>query len=283
MGGGAQYLFNAFWMYDGGTVSQPQVTSTNTFARKLTINNYCNTDIWFAFNGAISRKGCSDKNPCAKDSICNKTADAGKGLCYFTDPLTTKGGLRLGAMTALKPTTTSVLVADKDTKDGVIWSGNIAGRTGCTGSACDTADCNSNGGDKACPPGNNFSLPTTQVALTLMHSAEDKYSIQAGNGINLSVSVGPTDPSKTTPAYNANQPYYCATPGSADASKIFSACSWKLTPPAYPNASSAVDYVWVKPGIGGADSPGERPRERLNRSHSRARGRAAHPYCSAGP
>ena len=103
-------------------------------------------------------------------------------------------------------------------------------------------------------------LPATIAEFTLMRSAEDKYAIQAGNGINLSMSMGPTHPDKTTPAYNANHPYYCATPGSADAGKIFNACSWMLKPPAYPNASNATDYIWVKPGVGGACSTKACPR-----------------------
>lgn len=247
------YTVFATYTYDGGVLI-PSTTTTATFARKLTINNYCGTDVWFSFNGAPARKGCSDKNPCAQGSTCNKDADGGKGICYFTNPLPAKGGLHLGPMTELKPTTTSILVPDMDAKNTTIWSGSIAGRTGCSGKSCETADCDSSGGDKSCPPGNSFKLPATLAELTLMRSVEDKYSIQAGNGINLSMSMGPTNPDKTTPAYNSSKPYYCATPGSADASRIFNACSWMLKPPAYPNASSAVDYVWVKPGTGGACS-----------------------------
>jgi len=248
------FTFNAFWSYDGGTVSQPQVTSTNTFARKFTIKNYCSKDVWFSFNGAPVRKGCSDKHPCDKGSVCNKEADGGKGVCYWANPIPSKGGLHLGPMTELNPTSVEVLVPDLDKKNATIWSGSIAGRTGCKGSNCETADCNSNGGDKACPPGNPFTLPATTAEFTLNRTTEDKYSIQASHGVNLSLSIGPTNPDKTTPAYNGNNPYYCATPGSADASRIFKSCSWMLKPPAYPNASSAVNYVWVAPGKGGVCS-----------------------------
>jgi len=251
------YTVSAFYNYTGGpAVPNPVTTSTTThaFARKLTINNYCGKDVWFSFNGAPARKGCSDKNPCARGSTCNKDADDGKGICYFTNPLPAEGGLHLGPMTELKPTTASIFVPDLGVNNTTIWSGSIAGRTGCSGKSCETADCNSSGGDKSCPPGNNFSSPATLGELTLNRSVEDKYSIQVGNGINLSMSIGPTNPDKTTPAYNSSNPYYCATPGSADASRIFNACSWMLTPPAYPKASSAVDYVWVKPGMGGACS-----------------------------
>lgn len=248
------YTVTAIYSYTGDFVVVTASTTT-TFARKFNIVNYCGGDVWFSFNGAPTRKGCSDKNPCANGSVCNKDADNGKGVCYWAQPMLAKGSsLHLGPMTALKPTTATVMVPDLDKKNSMIWSGSVAGRTGCKGSNCETADCNSGSGDKACPPGNKFNLPATTAEFTLNRSKEDKYSIQAANGVNLSMSMGPTNPDKTTPAYNGNNPYYCATPGSADASRIFKSCSWMLKPPAYPNASSAVNYVWVTPGKGGACS-----------------------------
>jgi len=246
------YIVSSTYTYTGGLLTASTTTTTAAF-RTFTINNYCSTDVWYAFNGAPVRKGCSNKNPCPKGSMCNPAADSGAGVCYWKNPLPTKGDVHLGPMTGTMPTTSKVLVSDMNPANTTLWSGSFAGRTGCDGSkACETADCNSGGGNKACPPGNAFTLPATTAQFTLMRNAEDTYSVQAGNGINLSLSMGPTDPTKTTPAYRASTPFYCAIPGSANASNIFSACSWIIKPPAYPDAGSAVDYVWVKPGMGGA-------------------------------
>lgn len=239
----------SLFTYDGGNVLATTST-TVSFARKLTINNYCGKDVWFAFNGAEVRKGCSDKNPCPTGSMCNAEADNGKGVCYWKNPVSDKNDFHLGAMTGITPTTATVMIPDLNKDNKTIWSGSLAGRTGCSGKQCDTADCGS--GDKACEPGRGFAMPATAAQFTLMRDAADKYAINAGNGINVSMSMGPTHPDKTTPAYDANSPYYCATPGSADASRINSACSWVLNPPGYPNAGSAADYSWVKPGTGGA-------------------------------
>ena len=247
------YIVYATYTYTGGNVVA-QTTGATAFARKLTLNNYCGTDVWYAFSGAPVRNGCSDKNPCPNGSVCSPAADGGKGVCYWKSPIVSKGSLHLGAMTGMKPSTAIVLVPDLDPKNGTIWSGSIAGRTGCVGKACETADCNSGGGDKSCPAGNTFAAPATTAQFILMRNAEDRYSIQAGNGINLTMSMGPTNPEKTTPAYNANAPYYCATPGSADASRIFNACSCILKPPANTDAGTSAGYPWVKAGKGGACS-----------------------------
>ncbi|VVC76289.1 hypothetical protein AQUSIP_15980 [Aquicella siphonis] len=241
----------SLFTYDGGNVLASTSTSV-AFARTFTINNYCGKDIWFAFSGAEVRKGCSDKSPCPTGSMCNAEADNGKGVCYWKNPVSDKNDFHLGPMTGTTPSTAKVMIPDLNKDNQTIWSGSLAGRTGCSGKQCETADCGS--GDKTCPPGNRFSLPATTAQFTLMRDAADHYAISAGNGINVSMSMGPTHPDKTTPAYDASSPYYCATPGSADASRIFSACSWVLNPPGYPNAGSAVDYAWVKPGVGGACS-----------------------------
>lgn len=228
----------ATYNYDASLVTVDQPT-TVAFARKFTVNNYCGKDVWFSFKGGIARKGCSDKNPCASGSTCDKDANDGKGICYWENPKPSKGSLHLGPMTELKPVTAEVMLQDINPKSSTIWSGSVAGRT----------DCNINSGDQNNCPDHKFNLPVTTAEFTLKRDAEDHYSIQAGKGVNLSMSMGPTN---TT--YHADQPYNCGTPGSADASRIFKACSWMLKPPAYPNASSAMDYVWVKPGVGGACS-----------------------------
>ncbi|MBX3709676.1 MAG: hypothetical protein KIT56_03915 [Gammaproteobacteria bacterium] len=247
--------FYSSWTYSGGTVSiNPIHTEVVTFARKLTLNNYCSTDVWYAFSGAPVRKGCSDKNPCPTGSTCNAGAENGKGVCYWTNPSPGKEGFHLSPMKGSTPTTATVLIPDKDPANYTVWSGSFAGRTGCKDKTCETADCNSGGGDKSCAPGNAFTLPATFAQFILKRNAADSYSVHAENGVNLSMSMGPTDPTKTTPAYQASRPDYCATPGSSDASRIFKACSWTLKPPAYPNASSAVNYVWVQAGSGGACS-----------------------------
>lgn len=245
------YTVYSVYTYNGGIVTASTSTAT-PFARMFTVKNYCNKDIWFSFNGAEVRKGCSNNNPCPTGSMCKSDADNGKGVCYWKNPISVKSDLHLAPMTDNKPTSTKVYVPDMDQKNKTIWSGNVTGRTGCEGKSCETADCNSDGGEKACPAGNLTVGPATSAQFTLMRESEDQYAISTAEGVNVGMSMGPTYPDQATLTAEASAPQYCETAGSALPSRTNKACSWKLTPPANDVKGNAIDYVWVKPGVGGA-------------------------------
>lgn len=111
------------------------------------------------------------------------------------------------------------------------FNGDIAGRTNCTSTGCETADCG--GGVGACTHG--FAQPATQAEFTINSNGTDVYDVEVINGFNLSMSITPSVSS------SANNPYFCGTPGAVTPSPGFSGCSWQYNPP-------LVEYQWVKNG-----------------------------------
>jgi|GEM_PF-2929104 len=111
------------------------------------------------------------------------------------------------------------------------WSGVIAGRTNCVNGSCDTADCG--GGAGACVHG--FSQPATQAEFTLNPTGTDFYDVEVINGFNIPISITPSATSQ------ANNPYFCGSPGAASPSAGLGACSWQFAPP-------LVEYQWVTNG-----------------------------------
>lgn len=111
------------------------------------------------------------------------------------------------------------------------WSGVIAGRTNCSSSGCQTADCG--GGTGRCAHG--FNPPATQVEFTMNANGYDNYDVEVINGVNVPISVAPDINTK------ASDPYYCGAPGATSPSPGLGACSWNLNPP-------LVEFNWVTNG-----------------------------------
>lgn len=200
-------------------------------SRVFTIANHCTADVWFSFNGGRVQDKCATDRDCPIGSQCNPKANAGLGACYWKNPTPVNNELRLKSGDS-----TTVLVSDVNSALNTIWTGVIAGRTGCLGdSTCETADCDSGGGSKSCPPGKAFKTPVTEAQFTLIRDAADIYRVQAIHGVNLPVSIGPT-----MTASPAGQPYVCGNPGSAVPNNpLLGSCTWDFNPPNN-------DYIWVK-------------------------------------
>lgn len=164
-------------------------------ARDFTVVNNCDYPVWFGFvNGATSAK----LFPADHD--------------YKLEP---KGGKK------------SVPIPDGG------WSGVIGGRTNCTSSGCQTADCGAADGTGDCVHG--FMQPATQAEFTLIPTSVDFYDVEIINGVNLPISITPSAPA------NVSDPYDCGSPGAVTPSVGLGACSWKLNPP-------LVEYYWVTDG-----------------------------------
>ena len=142
----------------------------------------------------------------------------------------------LGPANSPKPNDGDYLITPGGSKTltiptGVWPSVVIAGRTGCEGGSCKTADCG--GGTGGCTHG--FAQPATQAEFTMNSNGVDTYDVEVINGINLPISVTPDV------AANASNPYFCGAPGAPTPSPGLGACSWTFTPP-------SVEYFWVTSG-----------------------------------
>lgn len=210
--------------------------TTGAQVRNFTLVNKCLIPVSFGFNGGAipNSPTCSSDAGCPHGSRCNSTTKA----CYYTNPVPVNGQYTLA------PNASSIVTITDFSNLSAIWSGGIAGRTGCgvTG-ACETADCGSNGANKACPVGQGFANPATLAEMTLERTITDTYDITAINGVNVGVSMGPTN---NTPA--STQPYICGNPGGAIANNVqMGNCDWNLS--AYTPVPAST-YVYVKDTTG---------------------------------
>lgn len=219
-------------------------TSTNT-VRTITFVNNSSTTLWFGLvGGAVNANPCTTNNDCAQGSLCNPSANSGAGECFYANPVPVNGSYQLAPSAS-----NTVLIPDYGLQ--YVWSGNMAARTGatCATGTCDTADCASGGGNNGCPVGRGFDQPATLSEFTLQRNTVDSYDVSIINGVNLGNEITPTTnytfTSNGIPAYN------CQSPGnpSAVSSLGLGACNWStgFSPPAFPSATSATSYVYVKP------------------------------------
>lgn len=220
--------------YSGGTVS----TSTSTkmvdpgLGRIITFINNCDQDVWFGARGGVADDICVDDSDCPVGSKCKPEDDEGAGVCYWPNPApqSPRGEYQLNANGGAN----YIVTLDFDPEVNVIWSGDFAGRTNCIGNHCQTADCHSEGGEHECPLGIDFDKPATIARMTLVRNAADTYKVDASHGINLPLSISPTNRSAST-----MHPYVCGSPGAMEPShNSLGACTWSLTPPSN-------DYVRV--------------------------------------
>ena len=79
--------------------------------------------------------------------------------------------------------------------------------------------------------------PAAQAEFTLARDNIDFYDVEVINGVNIPISMGPTN----TPAGGSSDPYFCGNPGSKHPLSGMGACTWDLKPP-------ASEYNWVKAG-----------------------------------
>lgn len=207
--------------------------------RTITFVNNCGYDVWFGLvSGNINNNGCQTTSDCPPHAICNPSANHGAGYCFYPAPAPSNGNYHLTASGGTNTATIS------DYGFQFVWSGNIAGRTSCTGSGCTTADCG--GGTGACPTGSGFQQPATLAEITMLRASVDSYDISILNGANVPLQLTPTTnytfANDFTPAE-----YNCTSPGKVSQSNGLGGCSWVFDPTASPTPAPAYRYRYVTP------------------------------------
>ncbi len=205
--------------------------------RTFTLINNCTQDIWFgAVSANINGNGCKSNSDCTYPSICNTGANSGAGYCFYPAPAPVNGVYQItangGTNTALIP----------DYGFPFVWSGNMAGRTVCTGAGCQTADCG--GGTGACPAGSGFNQPATLAEFTLQRSTVDNYDISILNGTNVGIQTTPTTNFSFANGFSPSE-YNCGSPGKVVQTNGLGGCSWIFDPTASPTPAPAYRYRYV--------------------------------------
>ncbi|MFZ4077565.1 MAG: hypothetical protein ACOYKA_06235, partial [Legionellaceae bacterium] len=228
----ALLISNAFIM--NGTNPLPPADSYRT----ITFKNSCNSTLWFgSITGAAPTKnvltggaidcsgntGDAGKQACVSaggacysrinapdaclSQACQSDADcvtgascyAAKGKCFWINPKPSNQSFELtpGLINTFK-------IPEYESNGlGVVWSGALGGRTGCTTGACTSALCTS-GSESAqgvCSLGVGFQQPATQAEPTFItyptgstpSTPVDAYDVTVINGANLPMSMYPTN------------------------------------------------------------------------------------------
>ncbi|RDI48866.1 thaumatin family protein [Aquicella lusitana] len=218
------------------------ISGSSAGKRTFTFVNKCPYKVWFAFNGGGQINGCATNADCdAKPGVqpgtfaCNPSANAGAGICFWVNPAPANGNYELAAKTGTNVVLLTERVYKPTPTQPIVWSGNIAGRTGCSSGVCETADCGG-GGTGACNVGVSFNQPAMQAEPTFQTDI-DFYDITSINGINVPMSIEPLN--ATRDSFN---PYTCGSTGvtanQTASGGTIGGCSWNFSPP-------SLAYVWV--------------------------------------
>lgn len=218
--------------------------------RTITFKNLCSFPVWFSFTGGATGSNCPGGTTaeCVSADGANSDCNPDTKTCFWVlkSPdnnyqLTPNGGTKVVPFT---PTL--------GRPDGIVLSGNVSGRTGCSSSTdpnnpliCETAGCIANS-DGGCKPGRGPQPPASLAEFTLLGQitggvAVDTYDISIIDGVNVPVEMAPDSnhgPLVTT------DPYWCGNPGGASpATANLGKSSWQFNPPSN-------DYIFVAPGGG---------------------------------
>lgn len=237
-----------------GSLSASPVTSsvinnnTGHGTRTFTFVNNCSQKVWFYMNGGgAGIWGCTTDATCdtlsgvAGAFACDPTAFNAKtgqhGQCFWKSPKPANGNYELAATNGMNTVILTEYVYSPTPPQPEVWSGNIAGRTGCNGSSCATADCGAGSG--ACPVGRGFSQPAMQAEPTFQTN-KDSYDITGINGINVPMSIEPLNATQ-----DPTNPYTCGSPGittdQVATGGTIGGCPWTFTTP-------SLAYNWVAEG-----------------------------------
>ncbi len=260
----ASYILN--FKYGNGratTLSSPPVffsfasgQQMTSASRTLNFTNHCGYDVWLGINAGATNsiKPASatptDLQSCLTDSNCypgSTCQDAGGGLkhCFWKNPPTANGQYKLAKAGGTNTLTLPVY----DNGIEPVWSGGIAGRTGCTDTACETGDCVDplkSGHAGACQLTKGFTAPVSTVEFTLLgtnttvytntansNTAVDTYDATIINGVSTPVSMTPANGVWA----GRSKPYRCGSAGASTNARSSAACNW--------NGFVAPDYTYV--------------------------------------
>lgn len=239
------------YTYASTTISAEATTSsiitTSAYpVRTITFVNHCSQTIWFgAVGGNVNYNGCKTDTQCPAGSYCNPTAVGTNGTvggCFYSSLPPANGNYELA--TSGPTQTNTVTIIDYGLQ--YPWNGNVAGRTLCSGSFCQTGDCGN--GTGGCPIGVSFSQPVTLGELTLLRSVgTDSYDVSILNGTNVAMELTPTTTGTFNPASGGTlTEFSCTSPGNPHPSGVspndLAACPWTFAPP-----SPAYKYTYVNP------------------------------------
>lgn len=206
--------------------------------RHYTFVNNCGTDVWFGLvSSNVNGNPCKTNSDCPSPSVCNPAANKGAGYCFYPTPTPANGNYQLTA-----GSTNTAAITDYGFQ--YVWSGNLAGRTGCSGATCATADCG--GGSGACPVGQGFSQPASLGEFTLQRSTIDSYDISILNGTNIGIQVTPTTNYSFANGFSPAE-YNCSSPGKVTQTNGLGGCSWTFDPTASGTPAPAFRYRYVTP------------------------------------
>ena len=205
----------------------PGVSTNTNGDRTLTFQNQCpGQTLRLGVTGGRVRD-CGPGNSCPEGTSCLVQNDEAIG-CFWEFP----PGNRV-----LPPGGTievQLLNPPIETAPGSLfkWSGNVYASTGCNaeGEECETALCPVSRGGQAsvepCPNGVGPVGPVTLAEFTLDFRARDFYDISIIDGINVPVSMRPTE-ERRDPA----DPYFCQDAGGVeDSATGLLGCSWSFDP-----------------------------------------------------
>jgi hypothetical protein len=233
------YTLNSSGLSGEATSSSIINNTTGSAVRTFTFVNNCGFNVWFGLvSSNVNGNPCITNNDCTYPSICNPAANKGAGYCFYPTPAPANGVYELSASGG----TNTASIPDYGFQ--YVWSGNMAGRTGCSGSTCATADCG--GGTGACPTGQGFNQPASLGEFTLQRSTIDSYDLSILNGTNIGIQATPT--TSFTFANGFSPPEYnCTSPGKVTQTNGLGGCSWTFDPTLSPVPAPAYRYRYVTP------------------------------------
>lgn len=202
-------------------------------------------------DACLSQKCTSDA-----DCVTGASCYSSKKTCFWNNPVPSNQSFQLTTSGQGK-TNTIKIPQYKSNGLGVVWSGALGGRTGCTTGTCTSALCTANdeSATGVCSLGVGFQQPATQAEPTFITYATgttptvypDAYDVTLINGANIPLSMYPTDASLPTVG---NNPYTCGFAGynqniptsGGDQTNTIGASSWAVS-----TNSPNVAYRYVIP------------------------------------
>lgn len=202
-------------------------------SRIITLVNQCGFPVWFGFASGSAQKSCKVDTDCPAGAVCANTN------CFWKNPQPADGNYQLDP----KGGTKQIFIPVTNVKsDAVVWSGAVAGRTGCkSDGSCETAGCgkDSSSGPTVvggCKTSVGFDQPATEAEFTFTNTY-DTYDIEMINGYSIPIKMAPD-----AMPWKSDNPYVCGIPGDEKPQGQFGACTWNFQPP------SPSDYQWVTAG-----------------------------------
>lgn len=223
--------------------------------RTIKFRNFCTSAVWFGVSGGAvySKKSpahCTLNQTCTAD--CDSDAD-----CYANTKCITVSTLVKRCLSVNFAPSNGVFRLDKGESNtihipipknnvnfqDIIWNGTLAGRTGCSGTSCETSQCTSSGfAGGPCTVGEEFQAPNTTAKITMLKSGEDTYDISLIKGYNVAMSMTPSKAQSNT------NPYICGAAGGITSHLGLGGCSWNFGEGPQGNPPPSNEYVHILPG-----------------------------------